>query len=140
MGPEEARVERRESNMIKWRQQVNECRNSGMTIRAWCAREGISEDSYYCSQSKVWKADRDAGKSAEAPRIKGPAIHERDSLSAAAIVPCSIPYAETGKAEGFRPALVLRKEAWTVEAAAGCEPGLLELALNVVRQGVIGDV
>jgi hypothetical protein len=39
-----------------WQQLVYDCRHSGMTVRAWCAQNGVSEKSYYYRQRKVWEA------------------------------------------------------------------------------------
>ena len=40
---------------------VYDCRNSGVTVKAWCASQGISEKSYYYRQRKVWEAAQQAG-------------------------------------------------------------------------------
>ena len=39
-----------------WQQQVYGCRNSGTTINAWCAQNGVMEKSHYYHQRKVWEA------------------------------------------------------------------------------------
>ena len=41
----------------KWRELVYECRNSGQTIKRWCAEHGISEGTYYAGQKRVWDAE-----------------------------------------------------------------------------------
>lgn len=43
-------------NVFEWQRLVRDCRQSGMTVKAWCARNGISEKLYYCRQKKVWEA------------------------------------------------------------------------------------
>ena len=43
-------------NLAHWQQLVYDCRNSGMTVKAWCAENGISEKTYYYRQRKVWDA------------------------------------------------------------------------------------
>ena len=41
----------------EWRELVYECRNSGQTIKRWCAEHGISEGTYYAGQKRVWDAE-----------------------------------------------------------------------------------
>ena len=43
-------------NLAQWQQLVYDCRNSDMTVKAWCAENGISEKTYYYRQRKVWDA------------------------------------------------------------------------------------
>lgn len=40
----------------EWKGRVHECRNSGMTVKAWCAEQGIKEQTYYRWQKQVWEA------------------------------------------------------------------------------------
>jgi hypothetical protein len=44
------------AKMNQWSKRVAVCRNSGMTIKAWCAQEGVSEKTYYYWQRKIFKA------------------------------------------------------------------------------------
>ena len=39
-------------NLSQWQQLVCDCRNSGMTVKAWCAEKGISEKAYLDFDSK----------------------------------------------------------------------------------------
>ena len=111
-------------NLAKWQQMVYDCRNSGMTVKAWCAENGINDKTYYYRQRKVWEAaqqqniEQDAGMPGKLP----------------AIIPCTAPLAAAVSAQP--PALVLRGAAWTVEVNAGCDPELLHLALRWVKQDV----
>ncbi len=43
-------------HLAMWQQQVYGCRNSGTTVKAWCAQNGVTEKSYYYRQRKVWEA------------------------------------------------------------------------------------
>ena len=111
-------------NLAQWQQMVYDCRNSGMTVKAWCAENGINDKTYYYRQRKVWEAaqqqniEQDAGMPDKLP----------------AIIPCTVPLASAVSAQP--PALVLRIAAWTVEVNAGCDPELLLLALRSVKQDV----
>lgn len=108
-------------NVFEWQRLVQDCRQSGMTVKAWCARNGISEKSYYYRQKKVWEAaqqqkeEQDAGVSPRPP----------------AIIACAKPLV------GIQPealaALVLRSGSWTLEVNAGCDPKLLRMVLRAVK-------
>ena len=110
-------------NLAQWQQLVYDCRNSGMTVRAWCAENGISEKTCYYRQRKVWEAaqqqkvEQDADMPGKMP----------------AIIPCAIPIATSSAVSAQTPALVLRSTAWTVEVNPGCDPELLHLVLRTVK-------
>ena len=110
-------------NLAQWQQLVYDCRNSGMTVRAWCAENGISEKTYYYRQRKVWdaaqqqKVEQDADMPGKMP----------------AIIPCAIPIAISSAVSAQTPALVLRSASWTVEVNSGCNPELLRLVLRTVK-------
>ena len=110
-------------NLAQWQQLVYDCRNSGMTVKAWCAENGISEKTYYYRQRKVWevaqqqKTEQNADMPGKLP----------------VIIPCAIPIAISSAVSTQTPALVLRSTAWTVEVNSGCDPELLHLALRAVK-------
>ena len=35
------------THLAQWRQLVYDCRHSGMTVRAWCVQNGVSEKTYF---------------------------------------------------------------------------------------------
>ena len=43
-------------NLAEWSRQVEECRGSGLSVRAWCEQSGIAVSTYTYRQNKVWKA------------------------------------------------------------------------------------
>lgn len=110
-------------NLALWQQLVQECRQSGMTVKAWCAQKGISEKSYYYRQKKVWEAvqqqktEQDTGGTVKLP----------------AIIPCATPIATASSESIQTPVLVMRSTAWTVEVNSGCDPELLRLVLRTVK-------
>ena len=110
-------------NLAQWQQMVYDCRNSGMTVKAWCAENGINDKTYYYRQRKVWEAAQQQKKQNTGMPGKLPAI-----------IPCTVPIAAEVSTQP--PALVLRGAAWTVEVNAGCNPELLLLALRSVKQDV----
>ena len=44
------------TNLAEWMRQVEECRNSGLSIRAWCEQSGIAVSTYTYRQNKARKA------------------------------------------------------------------------------------
>ena len=50
------RVIKENANLAEWMRQVEECRNSGLSIRTWCEQSGIAVSTYTYRQNKVWKA------------------------------------------------------------------------------------
>ncbi|MGI6636419.1 MAG: IS66 family insertion sequence element accessory protein TnpA [Christensenellales bacterium] len=83
-------------NLTQWQQMVYDCCNSGMTVRAWCAENGISKKTNYYRQRKVWDAAQQQKTEQDADMLgKLPSI-----------IPCTIPIATTVSAQ--IPALMLR--------------------------------
>ena len=50
------RVVKENRNLAEWTRQVEECRNSGLSVREWCEQKGIAQSTYTYRQNKVWKA------------------------------------------------------------------------------------
>ena len=71
---------KRSSNLTKWAEMVRSCKNSGMTVRAWCLEHGVNEKTYYYRQKQLCNAlPESAGKSvqfAEVSRPTGNAVDE----------------------------------------------------------------
>ena len=92
-------------NLARWQQLVYDCRNSGMTVRAWCAQNDITEEAYFYRQRKVWKAVRQLKETREASR----------QADLPAIIPCALPLVSERQESAVTPALVLRSQTWTLE-------------------------
>lgn len=45
-----------DQRLAYWTDAISRCRNSGMTVIAWCAQEGISSKTYYYWQRKIYHA------------------------------------------------------------------------------------
>lgn len=114
-------------NLAQWQQLVQDCRHSGMTVKAWCAQNGISEKSYYYRQKKVWESARQQKIEQNATSTNAPG-----DATLPSIIPCVAPIA-TATVQHHAPALVLRSDKWTVEVNAGCDPELLRLVLRTVK-------
>lgn len=42
-----------EIRKARWKQLIQECQSSGMTVRNWCAQNGIKEQTYYRNLQKL---------------------------------------------------------------------------------------
>ena len=46
----------RQENLALWAERVQACRTSGLTVRSWCAENGIVPNTYFRWQKKVFNA------------------------------------------------------------------------------------
>ena len=44
------------NNLAEWSRQVEECRNSGLSVRSWCEQHQIAVSTFHYRQQRVWKA------------------------------------------------------------------------------------
>jgi hypothetical protein len=112
-----------QAKLERWQQQVYECRNSGMTIKAWCEAQGITLKSYSYHQEKVWQAAQQE----KAMREMGPRLPQP------VIIPYVSPIVSPQQESAAAPAFIIRNGAWTMEVNRGCDPELLQLALRAVK-------
>ena len=47
---------RKQVNLQEWTQMVMDCRNSGLSIKDWCAQNGVNSKTYYYRQRRVFEA------------------------------------------------------------------------------------
>ncbi|MDY3954655.1 MAG: hypothetical protein SOY83_04130, partial [Anaerovoracaceae bacterium] len=45
-----------QNKLSLWAGRISECRSSGMTARAWCRENGLSEKTYYYWQRRLFQA------------------------------------------------------------------------------------
>lgn len=69
--------------LMEWSRQVKACRNSGMTVTAWCQEHGISASTYYHRQRKVYEV---VSANQEVRFAQVPVMPEHTSNSAVASV------------------------------------------------------
>ena len=55
----------RNQNLLEWSRRIEDCRNSGMTVRDWCEANGIALSTYYSRQRKVFAAAINTGAASE---------------------------------------------------------------------------
>ena len=61
------RVVKENSNLAEWSQQVEDCRSSGLSVRAWCERNGNAVSTFHYRQQKVWNALQQRNQFVEVP-------------------------------------------------------------------------
>ena len=55
------------NNLAEWSRQVEECRSSGQSVRAWCSEHQIAVSTFHYRQQKVWKAMQKNNQFVEVP-------------------------------------------------------------------------
>nr|WP_294368994.1 IS66 family insertion sequence element accessory protein TnpB [uncultured Ruminococcus sp.] len=55
------------NNIAEWSRQVEECRNSGLSVRSWCEQHQIADSTFHYHQQKVWKALQKSSQFVEVP-------------------------------------------------------------------------
>ena len=106
-----------------WQQRVYGCRNSGTTINAWCAQNGVMEKSHYYRQRKVWEAAQQKTMNRES-LVQGSIQNSELPVLILCTAPLvSVQHDSAGNSAS--PSLVLRGKPWTVEVATDCDPQLL---------------
>lgn len=60
-------VIKEKNNLAEWSRQVEECRSSGLSVRAWCDQNGIAVSAYTYWQKKVWETFNQRAASVEVP-------------------------------------------------------------------------
>ena len=61
------RVIKENSKLAEWSRQVEECRGSGLSVRAWCEQNGIAVSTFHYRQQKVWDALQERNQFVEVP-------------------------------------------------------------------------
>lgn len=52
MGIELQKV-KRSNNLVEWAEMIRACKNSGLTVKAWCMEHGVNDKTYYYRQKQV---------------------------------------------------------------------------------------
>ena len=61
-----------QNNLAIWAAHVRACRTSGLTVKNWCAENGIVPNTYYRWQKKVFDAmEQETGQFYEVPMSQG---------------------------------------------------------------------
>ena len=69
------------NNLAEWSRQVEECRNSGLSVRSWCEQHQIAVSTFHYRQQKVWKALQKSSKFVEVPLSFDESNHSKIAAS-----------------------------------------------------------
>ena len=106
----------REYRASQWAGHIKECRNSGQTIRSWCAEHGVNEKSFYYWQRRFREGACLALEHSEAAKL--PAFAE----------------ISMGKAEEAKSsAATIRVGEITAEIHNQADPGTIETVLRTLK-------
>ena len=75
------------NNIAEWSRQVEECRNSGLSVRSWCEQHQIAVSTFHYRQQKVWKALQKSSQFVEVPLSFD---DSRDNIIAATKIAASV--------------------------------------------------
>ena len=95
-------------NLAEWSRQVEECRNSGLSVRSWCEQHQIAVSTFHYRQQKVWKALQKSSQFVEVPLSFD---ESRDNIIAANKIAASVsvyPAPKTAAARGLNRTLAAR--------------------------------
>ena len=112
---------KRQANLQLRRQSVLECRNSGMTVKQWCAEHQIHTTTFYRWQKEVWDHETQA-------LIPEQQCTQMNPIRFAEISVPSVLDAASEDAD-----IVLKKNEWTVEIRNSANAALLEQVLRAVN-------
>ena len=66
---------KRNSSLAEWAEMVRTCKNSGLTVKAWCKEQGLNEKTYYYRQKQLCNAlPEKAGNAIQFAEIRQPVI------------------------------------------------------------------
>lgn len=110
-----------EMRLTQWAARIQDCRSSGMTIRAWCSLNDINEKQFYYWQRRVRQGVYN--------RMSAPPSQQQNPFVA---LPTAI--TQEHSISSTQPALVLRTNAYTLEINAMAAETLLPSILEVISR------
>jgi hypothetical protein len=120
MGAREATHEYR---LRRWIEMISQCRNSGMTVKAWCESQNINVKSYYYWQKRVREV---AGKSF-------PVCHQSVEEAAAGIQPVFTELALQKTKFVCSTAVIIRYHDASIEIQNGADSAVIQNALRAIK-------
>jgi hypothetical protein len=109
--------------LSKWSPMIQECNNSGSTIREWCLKNNVDEKQYYYWQRRVRE------------ELCTSVVQAKEKETATVFAPLSIKEYQKGftKPEPSRPDLVINIGEYRLEVGSNINPELLETVLKAIR-------
>ena len=118
-----------EANLRKWREEVYNCRNSGMTVVGWCRQRGITTKTYYRWQKLVWEKES----SALAERTAGQRALAGTGATVPAVAFEAVSLVGNGSVHKASEGITIRKGEWAVEIGSEKDMALLRQVLEILE-------
>lgn len=112
-------------HLSKWMPIVQECRTSGMTVKAWCLKNNVSEQQFFYWQRRV--------REELCTSVQVPEKENKHQPTIFAPLPVQNYHKETPQSDLFRPDLVISIGDYRLELANQTSPELLEAVLKVIH-------
>lgn len=111
-------------HLSKWMPIIQECRASGMTVKAWCVENNVSEQQFFYWQRRV--------RGELCTSIQAPEKENNQQSAIFAALPIQDYHKKSSQSDIFRPDLVISIGDYRVELANQTNPQLLEAILKVI--------
>lgn len=108
--------------LSEWAQMASQCRNSGMTVSAWCAEHGISTKTYYYRLRRVCDAIPEKTKPEKLPLTSS-----EEEPTFAEVTPAD-------RIVKRGAAIIVRLGNAEIQIRNGAEPGTIEAALRALSR------
>ena len=109
----------KEYRLSKWFPIVKTCRESGMTVKAWCEQHDVNEKQFYYWQRQL----REAASGLRSDTIQNPKLVQ---------VPCLIPTKSESSKPVFEPNVIIRIGDVSVELSDNISTDFLSKVLKVI--------
>lgn len=109
--------------MQRWVEIMNQCRNSGETVKVWCESQGVNIKTYYYWQRKL----------REAASETLPTCRESTKEASPELHPTFAEIALPSPHSVSQAAVIVRYHEATIEVCSGAEASTIENALRAVK-------
>ena len=117
---------KRQYHLTKWKPIVQECRTSGMTVKAWCKKNNVSEQQFFYWQRRLRE---ELCTSIQIPEKE----HKEHQTTIFAPIPVQNHHKEALQSAPFIPDLVISIGDYRLELANQTSPELLEALLKAIH-------
>ena len=109
--------------LVEWREEIEARRTSGLSVRAWCAQQGLSLSAYYHRLRRV--------REAVCQQLGGTAATSRNVTDQPAVVP--VRKAEAAPPVGMVAAIEMETDGLRVRLSADCPDELIRAILQELK-------
>jgi putative transposase len=112
-------------HLSKWMPIVQECNNSGMTVKEWCLENKVSDKQFFYWQRRV--------RQELCTSLQIPEKEPKQRSTIFASLPIKGNHKETSQSYAFKPDLVISIGDYRLELANQTNPEILETILKVIH-------